>query len=178
MVSAFVRGCGGFLLLLSIVLSLSGVNSYGFPDCVNGPLATFPICDASLSYRERAVDLIGRWHVDEKLVNLVNGSPGVPRLGLPAYQWWSEALHGLARSPGLNFTSVGPFNSSSSFPMPIGLGAAFDDELIYAMADVIGTEARAFNNVKRAGLDFWTPNINPFRDPRWSRANTYKRHYR
>jgi xylan 1,4-beta-xylosidase len=96
----------------------------------------------------------------------------VPRLGLPPYQWWSEALHGVASSPGVTFNpdSGAEFQHATSFPQPITLGAAFDDALIHAVASVVSTEARAFSNAGRAGLDFWTPNINPFRDPRWGRG--------
>jgi beta-D-xylosidase 4 len=94
----------------------------------------------------------------------------VPRLGLPAYQWWQEALHGLALSPGVKFAASGTFSHATSFPQPILMGAAFDDTLIKDVATVIGTEARAFSNDGRTGLDFWTPNINPFRDPRWGRG--------
>ena len=83
----------------------------------------------------------------------------MPRLGLPAYTWWQEALHGVADSPGVNFSDSGPFSVATSFPQPILMGAAFDDQLITDVATVISTEARAFNNDNRAGLDYWTPNI-------------------
>jgi beta-D-xylosidase 4 len=108
--------------------------------------------------------------IQEKINNTGSTSPGVPRLGLPAYTWWQEALHGVASSPGVNFSAKGDYSYATSFPQPILMGAAFDDELIKAVATVISTEARAFNNDGRAGLDFWTPNINPFRDPRWGRG--------
>lgn len=79
--------------------------------------------------------------------------------------------HGVALSPGTNFSTPGqPFSSATSFPQPIIISAAFDDELVNAIATVISTEARAFNNAGRAGLDFFTPNINPFKDPRWGRG--------
>ena len=70
----------------------------------------------------------------------------------------------------MSFATDGDFSSSTSFPQPNVLGSAFDDELIRQVAEVISTEARAFNNVGRAGLDFWTPNINPYKDPRWGRG--------
>jgi xylan 1,4-beta-xylosidase len=108
--------------------------------------------------------------LDEKFNNTGNVAPGVPRLGVPAYNWWQEALHGVASSPGVNFSTSGNYSHATSFPQPILMGAAFDDALITAVATVISTEARAFNNNGRAGLDFWTPNINPFRDPRWGRG--------
>ena len=80
--------------------------------------------------------------------------------------------HGVALSPGTNFSTVpgSPFSFATSFPQPIILGATFDDDLIHSIATVISTEARAFNNAGRAGLDFFTPNINPFKDPRWGRG--------
>lgn len=73
-------------------------------------------------------------------------------------------------NPGVNFSMSGNFSYATSFPQPILMGAAFDDQLIYDVASVISTEARAFNNANRGGLDYWTPNINPFKDPRWGRG--------
>jgi beta-D-xylosidase 4 len=90
-------------------------------------------------------------------------------LGLPAYNWWGEALHGVAGAPGINFT--GAYSNATSFPMPLLMSAAFDDELIYKIANVIGNEARAFGNGGVAPVDYWTPDINPFRDPRWGRGS-------
>lgn len=74
-----------------------------------------------------------------------------------------EALHGVATSPGVNFSTSGDFSHATSFPQPILMSAAFDDALINAVATVVSTEARAFNNVNRSGLDYWTPNINPYK---------------
>ena len=96
---------------------------------------------------------------------------GAPRLGLPPYLWWGEALHGVAGSPSVSFNrGDGEFSSATSFANPITLAAAFDDDLVEKVATVISTEARAFSNEGRAGLDFWTPNINPYKDPRWGRG--------
>src|SRR3569833_4409735 len=98
-------------------------------------------------------------------------SPGAPRIGLPPYEWWSEALHGVAGSPGVRFERNGTeFSHATSFADPITISAAFDDELVEKIATVVSTEARAFSNAGRAGLDFWTPNINPYKDPRWGRG--------
>ena len=108
----------------------------------------------------RAKALIALWTTDEKLANTGNVSPGVPRLGIPPYQWWQEALHGVASSPGVNFSDLGDYSYATSFPQPILMGASFDDALITEVATVVSTEARAFNNANRTGLDFWTPNIN------------------
>ena len=99
-------------------------------------------------------------------------SLGAQRLGLPAYDWWNEALHGVAASPGVRFNSTGsPFSYATSFPNTITLAAAFDDDLVHDVADAISTEARAFSNAGFAGLDYWTPNINPYKDPRWGRGH-------
>ncbi|TGJ87927.1 hypothetical protein E0Z10_g876 [Xylaria hypoxylon] len=106
----------------------------------------------------------------EKISNSWDNSPGVSRIGLPAYEWWQEALHGVARSRGVQFANSGEFSYATSFPQPITMGSAFDMPLIASVASVTSTEARAFSNAGRCGLNFWTPNINPFRDPRWGRG--------
>ena len=100
--------------------------------------------------------LVGQLNVSEKVALLTNGSPGASRVGLPAYEWWSEALHGVAGSPGVDFAPSGDFSCATSFPEPIGLGATFDRQLIRAIATVTSDEARAFSNAGRAGLDFWS----------------------
>jgi beta-D-xylosidase 4 len=140
-----------------------------FPDCVNGPLKNNTICDTSASPVARAKALIALYTLEEKINATGSTAPGVPRLGIPSYEWWSEGLHGIA-GPYTNFSDDGEYSYSTSFPQPITMGAAFDDQLIQDVATVIATEARAFNNANRTGLDFWTPNINPFRDPRWGRG--------
>lgn len=131
-------------------------ESSNVPDCKTGPLATFPICNQSLPSRQRAADLISRMNTTEKISQLVTGAAAIPRLGLPRYQWWSEALHGIARSPGVSFG--GDLPAATSFPMPINLGASFNMSLVHSMASVISTEARAFNNDGCAGLVFFMPN--------------------
>ncbi len=157
---------------VAVFLSVVGaqLTGRGFPDCTKAPLKGKPVCNQNLDPLARATSLIKEWTLEEKLNNTGHVSPGVPRLGIPAYTWWQEALHGVASSPGVNFSTQGPFSCATSFPQPILMGAAFDDQLIKEVATVISTEARAFNNAKRAGLDFWTPNINPFKDPRWGRG--------
>jgi beta-glucosidase len=115
----------------------------------------------------RVTDLIGKMTLEEKASQLINQARAIPRLQVPAYDWWSEALHGVARA-----------GTATVFPEPIGLAATFDDSLIHEMAVVVGTEARAKHDqaVKAGrrdiyeGLDFWSPNINIFRDPRWGRG--------
>ena len=123
--------------------------------------------DSSQPIEVRVDDLVGKMTLEEKASQLVNQARAIPRLQVPAYDWWSEALHGVANA-----------GTATVFPEPIGLAATFDDSLIHEMAIVIGTEARAkHNQAVRAGrrdimegLDFWSPNINIFRDPRWGRG--------
>jgi beta-glucosidase len=123
--------------------------------------------DPSLPVDTRVDDLISRMTLGEKASQLVNQSRAIPRLNIPEYDWWSEALHGVARA-----------GTATVFPEPIGLAATFDTPLIHDMAVVISTEARAkHEQAVRAGrrdimegLDFWSPNINIFRDPRWGRG--------
>lgn len=152
---------------------------------MNGPLKSNKICDVKATPLDRAKALVAAMTQQEKLANLVryvtrtnptyvtkkmySKSPGVSRLGLPAYNWWGEALHGVAGAPGIDFS--GDFKTATSFPMPILMSAAFDDNLIEQVATIIGTEARAFGNGGKAPFDFWTPNINPYKDPRWGRGS-------
>ncbi|OJA19099.1 hypothetical protein AZE42_10045 [Rhizopogon vesiculosus] len=157
-------------VVLVFALAAGSVVGYSFPDCQSGPLADNAVCDTALDPITRATALVELFTVPELINNTINTSPGVPRLGLPAYQWWSEALHGVADSPGVNFSTSGEFSYATSFPQPILMGAAFDDELIKSVGSIVGMEGRAFNNYGLAGIDFWTPNINPFKDPRWGRG--------
>ena len=127
-----------------------------FPNCQNGTMSQFPICNPILSARERAADLIGRLTVAEKINRLGHFSGGISRLELPAYSWGGEALHGLVYTYNVSLARPGqPFSNMTSFPEPIGLGATFDRDLIHDMATVISSEARAFSNAGRTGLDFW-----------------------
>jgi beta-D-xylosidase 4 len=155
------------ILFFTLVVATNAYNA-SFPDCKFGPLANFPICNQSLPSRQRAADLISRMNITEKISRMTDGSDAIPRLGLPGFEWWSEALHGIGGSPGVHFG--GDLPAATSFPMPINLGATFNMSLVYYMGSVISTEARAFNNEGRAGLVFFTPNINIFRDPRWGRG--------
>jgi beta-glucosidase len=135
--------------------------------CAVAQQAPAPYLDPSRPVDARVNDLIKRMTLEEKASQLVNQARAIPRLQVPAYDWWSEALHGVANA-----------GTATVFPEPIGLAATFDPSLIHEMAVVIGTEARAkHNQAVRAGrrdimegLDFWSPNINIFRDPRWGRG--------
>ncbi|TVY71522.1 putative exo-1,4-beta-xylosidase bxlB [Lachnellula suecica] len=157
-------------ILISWLICPTGFTSATFPDCIKGPLVNNTVCNTKSDPYTRATALVALFTLAEKINNTGNASPGVPRIGLPAYQWWSEALHGVAYSPGVNFASSGNYSYATSFPQPITMGAAFDDELILAVATVVSTEARAFSNGNAGGLNYWTPNINPYRDPRWGRG--------
>jgi beta-glucosidase len=154
--------------LLGIILVAAATTAFGQPA---GP----PYLNPALSPAERAADLVSRMTLEEKVLQMQNSTPAIPRLGVPVYNWWNEALHGVAQ------------RRATVFPEPIGLGATFDPGLVRKMADVISTEARAkFHEAMRqppvtevapgaapgriAYLDYWSPNINIFRDPRWGRG--------
>ena len=126
-----------------------------------------PYQDPDLPFEARAADLVRRMATDEKVSQLVHDAPAIPRLGLPAYNWWNECLHGVARA-----------GAATVFPQAIGMAATFDTELMREVAGVIADEARAKHHEfalrdQRGiyqGLTFWSPNINIFRDPRWGRG--------
>jgi beta-glucosidase len=128
--------------------------------------SSLPYMNPQLSPEERAADLVHRMTLEEKASQLVNQARAVPRLNIPSYDWWSEALHGVI-SDGV-----------TEFPEPIGLAASFDVPRIHEMATAIGVEGRIKHaQHERAGhsnifegLDFWAPNVNIFRDPRWGRG--------
>ena len=147
-----------FVLFVAVMSSIAQTTE---------PSSALPYLNPSLPTNERVDDLVGRMTLEEKASQLVNQARAIPRLQVPAYDWWSEALHGVANA-----------GTATVFPEPIGLAATFDAPLIHDMAVVIGTEGRAkHDQAARAGhsnimegLDFWSPNINIFRDPRWGRG--------
>lgn len=151
-----LRNLKPFLLALSI-LTLTGCNSKKIE----------PYQDTSLSFEERATDLVSRMTLQEKVNMLRYDSPGVERLGVPAHNFWNECLHGVARS-----------GKATVFPQAIGMAAMWDSDEMFGIADAISDEARAKHHEyasrgKRGiyqGLTYWTPNINIFRDPRWGRG--------
>ena len=118
-------------------------------------------------YRERAAALVAKMTLEEKVSQTLYNAPAIERLGISAYNWWNEALHGVARA-----------GTATVFPQAIGVAASCDEELVGKMAEVIATEARAKYNVQKKaedrdiykGLTFWSPNVNIFRDPRWGRG--------
>ena len=139
----------------------------GFPDCDNGPLSRTPVCNQSMPAWDRASSLISMLTLEELVNNTVNTAPGVPRLGVPPYQVWNEALHGLDH---YYEADNGSFSWATAFPQPILSMASMNRSLIHQIADIIGTQARAANNAGRYGLDAYSPNINGFRSPIWGRG--------
>jgi len=127
----------------------------------------YPWFNPEISFEERLSMLIDEMTTEEKISQMVYNAPAIERLGVPQYNWWSEALHGVARN-----------GRATVFPQTIGLAATFDKDLIYRVFSAISDEARAKfkvsvdmgNRGRYAGLTFWTPNINIFRDPRWGRG--------
>jgi beta-glucosidase len=129
--------------------------------------ANYPFLDPELSIDRRVDDLVGRLNLEEKVGQMLHESKAVDRLGVPAYNWWNEACHGIARN-----------GRATVFPQVIGLGATWNRLLVQRVAGIISDEARAKHHAAIAaghrgqyqGLTFWTPNINIFRDPRWGRG--------
>ncbi|GLC79745.1 hypothetical protein LBYZC6_18590 [Lacrimispora brassicae] len=124
--------------------------------------------DMDLDFKARARALVSQMTLAEKTAQLKYDAPAIPRLGVPAYNWWNECLHGVARA-----------GAATVFPQPIGMAAAFHEDRLYEVAQAISDEARAKYNEYRKmgetevyqGLTFWSPNINIFRDPRWGRGH-------
>ncbi|GAA4506080.1 glycoside hydrolase family 3 protein [Hymenobacter ginsengisoli] len=150
------------LLFGLVLLAASGAQR------PSAPAAEYPFQNPDLPIDQRVDDLVGRLTLPEKVSQMLNASPAIDRLGIPAYNWWNEALHGVAR------TSM----KTTVFPQAIGLAATFDKDAMLQMATITSDEARAVHQeyVRRGergiyqGLTFWTPNINIFRDPRWGRG--------
>jgi len=145
--------------ILTIVLTACAALSLG--------AQPYPYQDKSLSPERRAADLLSRLTLEEKASLTMHASPAIPRLGIKQYNWWSEALHGIARN-----------GSATVFPQPIGMASSFDEALVEEVFTVASDEARVKNKEAAStndikvyqGLTFWTPNINIFRDPRWGRG--------
>lgn len=150
------------LRLLAMVVALAGMTCAAVAQDTAKPA----YLDPSLPAEQRAADLVHRMTLEEKASQLVNQARAIPRLNVPAYDWWSEALHGVA------------VDGTTEFPEPIGLAATFDVPGIHEMAVAVSIEGRIKHvQAVRAGhsdifegLDFWSPNINIFRDPRWGRG--------
>ncbi|MDE7284261.1 MAG: glycoside hydrolase family 3 C-terminal domain-containing protein [Lachnospiraceae bacterium] len=119
-------------------------------------------------FEKRARELVAQMTLEEKAFQMLNGAPEIERLGIKAYNWWNEALHGVARA-----------GTATVFPQAVSLAASFDEDLLEEVADAISTEGRAKFNAQQKyddmdiykGLTFWSPNVNIFRDPRWGRGH-------
>jgi len=129
----------------------------------------YPFEDYKLSFEQRVDDLVSRLSLEEKVAQMLNSAPAIPRLKIPAYDWWNETLHGVARTPF----------KVTVFPQAIAMAATFDPAALHQMADYSALEGRAIYNKavetnrtkeRYLGLTYWTPNINIFRDPRWGRG--------
>ena len=130
---------------------------------------SFPMWDPSLPMEQRVNDVVSRLTLEEKVKQMLNATPAIPRLGILAYDWWNETLHGVARTPF----------RVTSYPQAIGMAATWDSTSLYRMGDYSALEGRAIHNKaiesgrtkeRYLGLTYWTPNINIFRDPRWGRG--------
>jgi beta-glucosidase len=137
-----------FLSILALIVTLVTVKSQ-----------TFPFQNPEMPINDRVDDLVSRMTLEEKIAQLGHQSPAISRLGLGSYNYWNEALHGVARS-GL----------ATSFPQAIALSATWDPDLMMEVATAISDEARVKNNIEGKGLTYWSPTINMARDPRWGRA--------
>ena len=143
------------------------LNMFVLGLCATTAYAQLPYQNATLSAAERANDLLGRLTLEEKVSLMMDTSPAIERLGIPKFQWWNEALHGIGRN---GFATV--------FPITMGMAASWDDALLHKVFTAVSDEARVkAQQAKRSGdikryqsLSFWTPNINIFRDPRWGRG--------
>ena len=149
-----------------VALILAGVL-FAFPSALITKQTTPDYKNPSLPIDKRVDDLVSRMTLEEKVSQMMNGAAAIERLGVPDYEWWNEGLHGVARA---GYATV--------FPQAIGLASTWNTDLMYQVADVISTEARAkYNDFNQKGdhgrykgLTFWSPNINIFRDPRWGRG--------
>ncbi|MBQ6208530.1 MAG: glycoside hydrolase family 3 C-terminal domain-containing protein [Prevotella sp.] len=146
------------LLILSMMMAIGSAHAQSY---------TYPFQNPALSAEQRAEDLCKRLTLEEKTQLMMDGSKEITRLGVPHFEWWNEALHGIGRN---GFATV--------FPITMAMAASWDDALLHQVFTAVSDEARAKNtlakqkgNPKRyQGLSFWTPNINIFRDPRWGRG--------
>ena len=119
-------------------------------------------------YRDRAKALVEQMTLKEKVSQMLSWAPAIPRLGIPAYNWWNEGIHGVGRA-----------GVATVFPQAISMAAAFDEDMMEQVGDTIATEARGKYNLHRSfedrdiykGLTYWAPNVNIFRDPRWGRGH-------
>jgi beta-D-xylosidase 4 len=136
--------------------------------CQSSPQSSWPICNPSTDIDTRAADIVSRISLPDKINALGTGTPSLPSIGLPAYNWWSEATHGISH---VTFDSETPYASNTA--LPITTSCSFNRSLWHATGNQIGREARAFMNVNHAYSTYWAPVINIVRDPRWVSISLY-----
>jgi len=149
------------ILVASLLLTILEVNAQDYK--------SFPMWNHQLPIEQRVQDVVSRLTLEEKVAQMLNATPAIPRLGILPYDWWNEVLHGVARTPF----------KTTVFPQAIAMAATWDTASLFRMADYSATEGRAIynkaiatgrTNERYVGLTYWTPNINIFRDPRWGRG--------
>ncbi|KAM7276961.1 hypothetical protein ACFE04_018827 [Oxalis oulophora] len=158
------------LLQIIIIITFTSSSRVEYP-CKAPPhlSSSYPFCNPSLPIKTRAHSLVSLLTLPEKIQQLSDNASSIPRLGIPSYEWWSELLHGLAiNGPGVNFN--GTVKSATGFPQVLNSAASFNKTLWFLIGSALAVEARAMYNYGQAGLTFWAPNINVFRDPRWGRG--------
>ncbi|XP_076933812.1 beta-xylosidase/alpha-L-arabinofuranosidase 1-like [Bidens hawaiensis] len=136
----------------------------------NPILKKYAFCNTKLDIKTRVNDLVKRLTLQEKAGSIVSIADSIPRLGIPSYGWWSEALHGVSDTGPATWFNSSIIPGATSFPQVILTAASFNESLFYTIGKVVSTEARAMYNTGVAGLTFWSPNVNIFRDPRWGRG--------
>jgi beta-glucosidase len=143
--------------------------AFGICSFAQTSITQFPFQDHKLPMEQRVEDIVSRLTLEEKVAQMLNATPAIPRLNIPAYDWWNEVLHGVARTPF----------RVTVYPQAIAMAAGFDTSALFTMADYSALEGRAVHNKaielgrtneRYLGLTYWTPNINIFRDPRWGRG--------
>ncbi|KAG0541270.1 hypothetical protein BDA96_02G001700 [Sorghum bicolor] len=158
------------LLVPALLMRVAVAGAPPFSCGPSSPSKGLPFCNMKLPASQRAADLVSRMTPAEKASQLGDIANGVPRLGVPSYKWWNEALHGVAIS-GKGIHMNQGVRSATSFPQVLHTAASFNDNLWFRIGQATGKEARAFYNIGQAeGLTMWSPNVNIFRDPRWGRG--------
>ena len=151
--------------LSKLCLDCGNQPQYTSPcDKANGLLKSYPCCDSTLGTKARVTDLLSRTKLEDKLIQFAMWAPAMPSTHVSSFQWWNEGLHGVAGGPGVRFES--PTRNATSFPEPCGLATSWNRSLWRAVGATIATEGRAMNNAGTAGLTYWAPNINIYRDAR------------
>lgn len=149
------------LSLLSVAALTVGCVGLQMPTAETKAETTYPFQDTSLSFEERAADIVSRLTLEEKVAQIGNNNPAVARLGIAKYDYWKEGLHGVA--------NLGEGQTATSFPYSIAMAATWDKDLMNEVGTAISDEARGYNNQGLRGLSYWSPTINLARDPRWGR---------